>query len=132
MKRGEHRRKDRTIDAGSLYDYRVKGSGGGSDTYSSAHESLFEFKQQRHQHLQQDDNPWETGGATGGAGAAEGTKPPGGAQKTRHLEDRAGTAGGAGDLASSPAKECLDRSGQREQQLQFVVTYAGVGFDPRR
>ncbi|CBN75311.1 C2H2 zinc finger protein [Ectocarpus siliculosus] len=110
MKRGEHRRKDRTIDAGSLYDYRVKGSGGGPDTYSSAHESLFEFKQQRHQHLQQDESPWETGGTAGGAGAAEGTKPLGGAQKTRYVEDRAGTASGAGDLASSPAKECLDRS----------------------
>ncbi|CAM9130207.1 unnamed protein product [Ectocarpus sp. 4 AP-2014] len=132
MKRGEHRRKDRTIDAGSLYDYRVKGSGGGSDTYSFAHESLFEFKQQRHQHLQQDESPWETGGTAGGAGAANGTKPQGGAQKTRYLEERARTASGAGDLASSPAKECLDRSGQREQQLQFVVTYAGVGFDPRR
>ncbi|CAM9128819.1 unnamed protein product [Ectocarpus fasciculatus] len=132
MKRGEHRRKDRTIDAGSLYDYRAKGSGGGPDTYSSAHESLFEFKQQRH--LQQDERPRETGGTGGGASAAKGTKPQGGAQKTRYLEERAGTGigGRAGDLISSPVNECLGRSGQRQEQLQFEVTYAGVDFDPRR
>lgn len=50
----------------------------------------------------------------------------------QYLEEREPTAGGAGDLTSSPAKECLGRSGQRQQQLQFVVTFAGVGFDPRR
>ncbi|CAM9548813.1 unnamed protein product, partial [Pylaiella littoralis] len=59
MKRGEHRRKDRTVDAGGLYDYSAKGRGGRPDTYASPHDSLFELTpqtQQQQQQQQQEEN----------------------------------------------------------------------------
>eukprot|EP00903_Cladosiphon_okamuranus_P013821 g12863.t1 len=122
MKRGEHRRKDRTIDAGSLYDYGGEGKGKRTDMYSSPHESLFKIRPLRHEEQGYNYGNRDEGGRVAvGMLAGKGTS-----DKAEITEDRQNQGG---RWSSSSSNGGLN---EFQQQPPVRVTYAGRGFDPRR
>ncbi|CAM9173603.1 unnamed protein product, partial [Hapterophycus canaliculatus] len=127
MKRGEHRRNDRTVDAGLLYDYHVEGTAGRRDIYSSPHESLFQFTSGCHQQHDESCRQLERGIGGHTRSVPDSAGSPERPQQAPYVRDLNALGQEDGITPLLSGEYC---NGPDHQHL--AVTYAGKGFDPRR
>lgn len=118
---------------GSLFDYRREGRGKRPDIYPSPHESLFQFTPQHP--TTRDDNHEQRERRGGGGGGGDGGEGQSGlTQRTPSCVETGKRPNQDGEWNSFSATGGLSgpRQQQQQQQLNFRVTYARKGFDPRR